>query len=92
MDDRRQRARTLLVAALAAVDAELAERRYRLCPEQLGACRATLGEYLAALDRDALPPRRERTEALGRIVADAWPYDVPLGEVILRAERAWRNA
>jgi hypothetical protein len=91
-DDRRQRARTLVVAALEAVEAELASPRYRLRPEQLGTCQTTLREYLAALDRDALPPRRARPEGLGRLVMDSWPYDVPLGEVVLRAERAWRNA
>ncbi len=91
-DDRRQRARALLAAALEAVEAEQAAPRHALPPEQLATCRSTLREYLAALDRDALPPRRDRPEALGRLIVDAWPYDLPLGEVILRAERAWRNA
>jgi hypothetical protein len=44
-----------------------------------------------ALERDALPPKRQRDETLGRLVHDAWPYDLPLGNVILQAERAWRT-
>jgi hypothetical protein len=61
-------------------------------PEQLGACRSTLRGYLTALDGDALPPKRDRAEALGRLILDSWPFEVPLGQAILRAERAWRNA
>ncbi|BDG03096.1 hypothetical protein [Anaeromyxobacter oryzae] len=89
--DRRARARDLLVSALAEVDAELAAPRYRLGRDQLDTCRATLAGYLAALDAGDLPPRRDRGEGLGRIIVDSWPYDVPLGNAILQAERAWRN-
>jgi hypothetical protein len=90
--DRRQQARTLVVSALAEIEAELAAPRYQLCPTQLGACRDTLRTYLAALDDGALPPKRDRAEGLGRMIADSWPFDVPLGALVLRAERAWRNA
>ena len=90
--DRRVRARELLEQALSEVEDELTVRRHALCPEQLGACRTTLRGYLSALDGDALPPRRHRTEALGRLILDSWPFEVQLGQVILRAERAWRNA
>jgi hypothetical protein len=89
--DRRIRARDLVAHALAEVERELTAPRYRLCPEHLGTCKATLEGYLAGIDRDELPPRREREEALGRLVHDAWPYDVPLGTVIRQAERAWRT-
>ena len=90
--DRRARARELLEQALSEVEDELTVRRHELCPEQLGACRGTLRGYLTALDGDALPPKRDRAEALGRLILDSWPFEVPLGQVILRAERAWRNA
>jgi hypothetical protein len=90
--DRRTRARTLLQSALDAVEAELATPRYALCREQLGTCRETLRRYLDAIDRDALPPRKDRGEGLGRLVQDSWPFDVPLGPVVIQAERAWRNA
>lgn len=89
--DRRARARDLVAVALAAVEAELASPCHALCPVQLGTCRDTLRGYLAELERDALPPRRERGEALGKIIVDSWPFDVPLGPVVLQAERAWRT-
>ncbi len=89
--DRRARARELVEQALSEVEDELTVRRHALCPEQLGACRATLRGYLSTLD-GALPPKRDRAEALGRLILDSWPFEVPLGQVILRAERAWRNA
>jgi hypothetical protein len=90
--DRRARARDLLRAALEKVEAELGSPRHALCPKQLGACRDRLRTYLSALERDALPPRREREEDLCRMILDDWPYDLPLGNAILQAERAWRNA
>lgn len=90
--DRRSRARELVEQALSEVEQELTARRLELCPEQLGACRSTLRSYLSSLDCDALPPKRDRAEALGRLILDSWSFEVPLGQVILRAERAWRNA
>lgn len=90
--DRRDRARELILVALSEVEAERRDRRYQLCPEQLDTCLATLRGYLAALDRGELPPRRQREEGLGRLVSDSWPYDVPLANAVLQAERAWRNA
>ncbi len=89
--DRRPRARTLVATALAAVEAELATPRHRLCRDQLLACRTTLERYLAEIDAGALPPRGDRDEPLGRLVADAWGFDVPLAPVVLQAERAWRT-
>ena len=91
MDDRCLRARALVANALTAVEAELSSPRHGLCPTQLGTCRDTLRGYLDELDRGALPPRRERDESLGRLVADSWPHDVPLGPIVLQAERAWRT-
>ncbi len=90
--DRRDRARTLVLSALEAVERELASPRHQLCPEQLGTCRETLRGYLEAIDRGELPPRRERGEGLGRMVMDSWPFDLDLGNLVLQAERAWRNA
>ena len=91
--DRRQQARTLVAGALAEVEAELAAPKYQLCPTQLGACRDTLRSYLCALDAGALSLRSATGRRdLGRIIADSWPFDVPLAALVLRAERAWRNA
>jgi len=89
--DRRARALDLVASALAAVEAELAAPCHALCPLQLGTCRDTLRGYLVELERDTLPPRVERGEPLGKIVIDAWPFDVALGPVVLQAERAWRT-
>jgi len=89
--DRRTRARELVASALAAVEAEIAAPRHRLCPVQLGTCRDTLRGYLDGLDRDVLPPKKDRGEGLGRIVLDSWGFDVPLGPIVLQAERAWRT-
>jgi len=90
--DRRNRARELILAALSEVESERRAPRYQLCPDQLDTCLSTLREYLGALDRGELPPRRQRAEGLGRLVLDSWPYDVPLAQAVLQAERAWRNA
>ena len=49
------------------------------------------GRDAAALAR-ALEAARDRGEGLGKLVADSWPYDLPLGTQVLQAERAWRNA
>jgi hypothetical protein len=90
--DRRSRARELVASALAAVEAELALPRHAISASELGTCRETLRAYLDGIERDALPPRRERGEHLGRLVLDSWPLEVPLGPMVLQAERAWRNA
>jgi hypothetical protein len=92
MDDRRTRARSLVAVALDAVEAELSAPAHGLPPHQLGEVRAGLRAYLAALDGDALPPRRDRGEGLGKLVADSWPYDLALSTLVIQAERAWRNA
>lgn len=92
MEDRRTRARTLVAVALEAVEAELSAPVHGLPREQLGEVRATLRGYLAALDGGALPPRRDRGEGLGKLIADAWPYDLQLSLLVIQAERAWRNA
>ena len=92
MEDRRNRARALVASALAAVEAELASPSHALCPKQLGTVREGLRGYLAGIDSNALPPRRDRDEGLGKLVVDSWPYDLPLGMLVLQAERAWRNA
>lgn len=89
--DRRARARTLVATALAAVEDEIAAPRHELCPKKLGACREGLRRYLDELDRGALPPRVDRDEALGRLVSDAWGFDLPLAQMVLQAERAWRT-
>jgi hypothetical protein len=89
--ERRSRARALLLTALAAVEEEIAAPRHALCADELGACRDTLRGYLDALDADTLPPRKDRGEGLGRLVQDSWGFEVPLGPLVVQAERAWRT-
>ncbi len=89
--DRRARARALVASALEAVEAELAAPRLHLSPNQLGACRDGLRRYLDELDRGPLSPRSDRDETLGRLIADAWGFDLPLAQLVLQAERAWRT-
>jgi hypothetical protein len=89
--DRRPRARALVAQALEAVEAELASPRLKLCPVKLGTCRDGLRRYLDELDRGALSPRSDRDEALGRLIADAWGFDLPLAQLVIQAERAWRT-
>ncbi len=90
--DRRDRARELIRIALSEVEEERRAPRYQLSFEDLDTCIETLRGYLSALETGELPPRRERPEDLGRLVLDSWPYDVPLANAVLQAERAWRNA
>lgn len=89
--DRRPRARALVATALAAVEREIASPSHGLREDQLRTCRTTLERYLEEIDADTLPPRTDRDEPLGRLVADAWGFDVPLAPVVLQAERAWRT-
>jgi hypothetical protein len=90
--DRLDRARTLLEAALREVESELAAPRCGLCSTQLTACRKTLIGYLAAVNAGELPPKKERPEALCKLVIDGWPFDAPVSSAVLAAERAFRNA
>jgi hypothetical protein len=90
--DKLDRARTLLEAALREVEAELASPRSGLHAAQLTGCRATLLGYLAAVNAGELPPRRERPEALCKLVLDGWPFYAPVSSAVLAAERAFRNA
>jgi hypothetical protein len=92
MNDRIARARGLVEQALREVEAELAAPRTGLCPIQLGTCRDTLRTYCAALESGDLPPRKDRSERLCRLVVDGWPFDTPLAGTVLAAERAFRTA
>ena len=92
MNDRIARARGLVEQALREVEAELAAPRTGLCPIQLGTCRDTLRTYVAALESGDLPPRKDRTERLCRLVVDGWPFEAPLASTVLAAERAFRTA
>lgn len=90
--DRKERARELISVALGEVEAERRAPRYQVRACDLDTCTSTLRGYLTALERGELPPRRARAEGLCRLVLDSWPYDAPLANAVLQAERAFRNA
>jgi hypothetical protein len=92
MSERIARARGLVESALREVEAELAAPRCGLCPDQLGTCRDTLRGYVQALESGDLPPRKDRSERLCKLVIDGWPFDHPLSSHVLAAERAFRTA
>lgn len=39
--------------------------------------------------RGTLPPRGTRKAGMGRVIADSWPLDHPLGEAIVFAEQTY---
>jgi hypothetical protein len=92
MSERIARARGLVECALREVEAELASPRCGLCRIQLGTCRDTLRGYVVALESGDLPPRKDRSERLCKLVVDGWPFDNPLSGQVLAAERASRTA
>jgi hypothetical protein len=92
MAERISRAHLLVERALRDVEAELVTPRSGICSVQLGTCRDTLRDYMSALESGTLPPRKDRTERLCRIVVDGWPFDAPLAGTVLAAERAFRTA
>jgi hypothetical protein len=92
LTDRIARAQGLVERALSDVEAELAAPSTGLSPLQLGTCRDTLRDYAAALTSGDLPPRKDRSERLCRLVVDGWPFDAPLSGTVLAAERAFRTA
>jgi len=91
MTERIARARGLVEQALRDVESEMASPRCGLCPVQLGTCRDTLRAYVAALESGDLPPRKDRSERLCKLVIDGWPFDTPLAGTVLAAERAFRT-
>jgi len=91
MTERIARARGLVEQALRDVESELASPRIGLCPVQLGTCRDTLRAYVVALESGDLPPRKDRSERLCKLVIDGWPFDTPLAGTVLAAERAFRT-
>jgi hypothetical protein len=91
MTERIARARGLVEQALRDVESELASPRCGLRPEQLCTCRDTLLGYVSALQSGDLPPRKDRSERLCKLVIDGWPFDTPLAGTVLAAERAFRT-
>lgn len=59
---------------------------------QLASIREQLARMEAQLSSPPLPPKQQRLRGAGHVIADSWPYDSPLGSVILDAERLYLRA
>jgi hypothetical protein len=83
-------------AALAAIEGEISahaagrggvgDRR------QLTGFRTDLEAMKHQLAAGTLPPRAQRITGVGRTIADSWPFDSPLGAVLLEAEQKYLRA
>jgi hypothetical protein len=59
---------------------------------QLTQIRSQLTRIADQLASPELPPKEQRVRGMGRVIADSWPYDSPLGAVILKAEQLYLKA
>ncbi|MFH8608422.1 hypothetical protein ACH4D5_13170 [Streptomyces sp. NPDC018029] len=91
-----QKALAVSERALSGIDEELARhaagRGSVSNPGQLAALRAQLLQVVQQLAAPPLPPKDQRLRGIGRVIADSWPYDNPLGGMILEAERLYLDA
>jgi hypothetical protein len=88
-----QKALAVITRALRGIDEELdrhAAGQGRVSSaKQLASIRAQLSQMELQLSSPELPPRTERLRGVGRVIADSWPYDSPLGSTILEAEQLY---
>ncbi|MFK0155286.1 hypothetical protein ACIQVK_24815 [Streptomyces sp. NPDC090493] len=91
-----QKALSLTRKALSGIDEELqlhTEGRGRVSSaQQLSSIRGQLEQVAVQLSSSALPPTPQRLRGIGRVITDSWPYDNPLGSLILEAERLYLKA
>jgi uncharacterized protein (DUF305 family) len=59
---------------------------------QLEACKQQLCEMITQMEKAQLPPKHQRLFGMGHMIADSWPINSKLGEALLNAEHAYRNA
>ncbi|WP_399926915.1 hypothetical protein [Streptomyces kanamyceticus] len=91
-----QKALAATEQALSGIDEELerhaAGRGSVSNPGQLAHLREQLVHVVQQLSAPPLPPKEQRLRGVGRVVADSWPYDNPLGGMILEAEQLYLKA
>lgn len=58
---------------------------------QLETIRDVLFKILSQIDSGNIPPRSMRQSGMGRFIIDSWPIDSKLGELIIKAEQAYKN-
>jgi transposase InsO family protein len=82
-----------VVAAIAAVDNELARHAAGHGragnPTQLTQIRGQLHAILSQLENHQLPPPESRLRGLGRTISDSWPLSSEPGTLIMRAEQLY---
>lgn len=90
---KKQSALDAVETAIAAIDDEISEHvagRGRVSSLlQLDAFHADLEAMKRQLLSDTVPPRDHRLTGMGRVIADSWPFDSPLGASLLRAEQQY---
>jgi hypothetical protein len=60
--------------------------------QQLTSLREQLEQVAVQLSTSPLPPKPQRLRGIGRVITDSWPYDNPLGSLILEAEQLYLRA
>ncbi|MBK8870879.1 MAG: hypothetical protein IPN19_07460 [Elusimicrobia bacterium] len=58
---------------------------------QLKTCQVHLETMLIHIHNGKLPSQASRLGGMGRMIADSWPFDEKLGDVLSRAERAYNK-
>ncbi len=91
-----QKALAAIERALSGIDEEL-ERHASgqgsvSNPAQLATLRTQLVQAARQLADPPLPSKGQRLRGIGRVIADSWPYDNPLGGMILEAEQLYLKA
>lgn len=94
MQRKRERALEAVEQAMSALNEEMA--RHERGEGRVGNIHQLRGvrEQLEVMHRQLsgnLPPREHRVWGAGRMIVDEWPLNSELGNLVLRAEQAYRN-
>ena len=91
----RQRAIGLARRALVELEQEIAKHECSAgtvsTPAELATFRKHLGKILEQLKRDQIPPPTQREFGMGHAIADSWPLNSSLGDLLISAEQAYRE-
>lgn len=81
--------------AITLIDQELAgtpdPRLKNILVVQKESIRKKLGAMKNAIDTGKVPSKDNRNMGIARAISDSWPFDVPLGEKLANAERAFMD-
>jgi len=58
-------------------------------PVQLKKMYKFFDEILKELESGKIPSKEMRNRGVGKVIIDSWPFDSPLGEILLKAEQAY---